>query len=102
MKDWKENCYAEVSSGQTLVSWHKWDVHLPFLSSSGRPEAEPFGASMFFLLAEIQIARNCGTSFIKLQSPCTPNLPPYSELGHLQPPLAFRDRAPILFSNVQV
>jgi len=102
VKDWNENCYAESSSGQTLVSCHKWDVCLPFFSSSGRPEAQPFGASMFFLLAEIQTARNCGTSFIELQSPCTPNLPPYSELGHLQPPSVFRDQAPIFFSNIQV
>lgn len=74
----------------------------PFSLPNGRPEAQPFGASMFFLLAEIQIARNCGTSFLRLQSPCTPNLPPYSEFGHLQPPSAFRDHGPILFSNIQV
>lgn len=82
-----------------LIVWHEWDVHLPFFSSSGRPEAQPFGARVFFRLVKIQIARNCGTSFIRLQSTCTPSLPLHSEFRHLQPPSAFRDHAPILFSN---
>lgn len=102
VKDWKENCYAEVLSGQTLVSWHKWDVRLSLVFSSRRPEAQPLGANMFFLLAKIQIARNCGTFSIRPQSPCTPNLTPYSEFGHLQSPSAFRDHASVLFSVIQV
>lgn len=102
IKDWKENSYAEVFSGQALVSWHKWDVHLPLVFSSRRPEAQPLGANMLFLLAKIQIARNCGAFSIRPQSLCTPNLPPYSEFRHLQSPSDFRGHASVPFSNIQV
>lgn len=98
MKDWKQNCMLK-SLLHTLASWHKWVYMSPFSPPSGGREFSAFWSQ--HVLSPCRDSHNCGNSFIKLQSPCTHNLPPYSELGHLQPS-AFRDYAPVLFSNIQV
>lgn len=98
---WKTRRTAvEVNSGLTVVSWHGRDVHLPFFSSSRRPQAQPFGVNMFFLFTEIQIMRNYESSFIKLQPPVPLIL---SALRRAcTSPSAFIDHASILFSKTEV